>query len=202
MNRKIFFSGCLFWIVMLPSISQNFNLDKDPPKWDGKCLYNNVSYMFPFKDNKTFHDAAIYFERMEDSNNLIMRYRVISNYSMEDLYMKDTPEMFVKLGDGTILSGKRDRITDGILNAQFIIDVYFNLDIELQQKIIKYGIEKVRIAYVYTYMGLHENQIFDAFTKDCEEKGLNAGMFLLQVKNADLKKAKQRAQKEKLDYNF
>jgi hypothetical protein len=205
--ERLIFSTSVFLILILSASAQDFKLDNYPPIWDGNSLSNSTTYMFPFKDTITnwaspFHDASIYFERTENSNNLIMRYRVVSNYSMEDLYMKDTPEMLVKLGDGTILTGKKERVTDGILSALFVIDVYFYLDNELQQKIIKYGIEKVRIAYVYTYMGLHENQIFDAFTKDCEEKSLNAGMFLMQVKNADLNKAKQDAKKKKLDYKF
>jgi hypothetical protein len=158
--------------------------------------------MFPFPDSSTFSDAAIYFERKENSNTIGMRYRVVSKYAIEDLYMNGPPEMLVKLGDGTILRSNKDRVINGVLNAHFIFDTYFILDNDLQQKIIKYGIEKVRIAYVYTYLGLHENQIFDAFTNDCEEKNLNAGTFLNQLKNADLNKAKQEAQKSKLDYKF
>ena len=116
--------------------------------------------------------------------------------------MGDKPEMLVKLNDGTILYGKKEKVETGVLNAQYVIDVNFNLDNKLQQKIIKFGIEKVRIAYVFTYMGLNENQIFDAFTKNCKVEGLNAGMFLQQIKKADIKKAKKEAKKKELNYNF
>ena len=115
--------------------------------------------------------------------------------------MKELPEMLVKLGDGTILKGKKERITYGIINAQYVFDVYFNLSEELQNKIIAYGIEKARIAYVYNYLGLNKNQIFDAYTKNCIED-LNAGMFLLQIKDANMKQAKQDSEKNNLDYNF
>jgi hypothetical protein len=200
--KKFILSLVVFGFSRLILISQDFNLNDHPPVWDGKSLCNRISYLFPFPDSSTFSDAAIYFERKENSNIITMRYRVVSKYAIEDLYMNGPPQMMVKLGDGTILKSNEERVTNGVLNAQFIFDVYFILDNDLQQKIIKYGIDKVRIAYIYTYLGLHKNQIFDAFTKDFEEKNLNAGMFLIQVKNADLNKAKQEAQKSKLDYKF
>jgi len=190
--------------------SSNFHLENSPPIWADDCLRNSTSYFFPFEHQTTFKDAVIYFERKEDflsflglPDNIFMRYRVrTNNYTIEELRMKDTPEMLVKLGDGTILTGSKERVSTILLNAQYFIDVYFTVDNEIQEKILKYGIEKVRIAYVFEYMGLNRNQIFDAYSKDCIGSGLTAGMFLQQVKNADIKKAKQDAKKNSLNNNF
>ena len=190
--------------------SSNFHLENSPPIWADDCLRNSTSYFFPFEHQTTFKDAVIYFERKEGflsflglPDNIFMRYRVsTNNYTIEELRMKDTPEMLVKLGDGTILTGIKERVSTILLNAQYFIDVYFTVDNEIQEKILKYGIEKVRIAYVFEYMGLNRNQIFDAYSKDCIESGLTAGMFLQQIKNADIKKAKQDAKKNSLNNDF
>lgn len=189
-------------IAYLTAIAQDFNLDGYPPVWDGKSFYNSMSFLFPFKNTKTFFEAGIYFERKENSNFVIMRYRVFPNYSIEELYMKDTPKMLVKLGDGTILTGKKERVTHGLLNAQFVIDIYFNLDNKLQQKILRYGIEKARIAYVYLYLGVKKNQIFDAYTKDSEMTVITAQMLLKQIQKVDFEKAKRDAKKRSLEYGF
>ena len=207
--KKITYSITFLLIALSQVYSQNFHIENSPPFWTGKCLRNGASYFFPFENQSTFEDGVIFFERDESpvwhfgsDDPITMRYRVSPKYTIEELHMKDTPEMLVKLGDGTILYGKKERVSTLLLNAQYYIDVYFTLDNELQNKIIKYGIEKVRIAFVFDYLGLNRNQIFDAYTKDCIEKGINAGMFLQQVKNADIKKTKQDAEKNKLSNGF
>jgi len=188
---------------------------------DSNCLINGSPFVFPF-DNKTiledgttynndkvFDVAVIYFQKSESffwflgfDGDIAMRFRVFLNSTVEDLRMKDLPELYVKLGDGTILKGSKDRIDNFVSNYQNCFEVYFDLDSGLQEKILKSGIEKVRFAYVFTYMGIIRNQIFDAYSKNCLDKGLNAGMFLQQVKNADLKKVKQDAEKNNLNFNF
>lgn len=208
--RKLLLSMAFLMIALFQLYAQNFHLEDSPAKWANNCLSNTSSYFFPFENQTTFENAVIYFQKSESffwflgvEGNITMRYRVgTNNYTIEDLQMKGTPELLVKLGDGTILNGKRERISTLLLNARYFIDVSFDLDNELQEKIIKYGIDKVRIAYVFSYLGLDRNQIFDAYTKDCEEKGLNAGMFLQQVKNADITKAKLEAEKNGLNGNF
>jgi hypothetical protein len=116
--------------------------------------------------------------------------------------MKGAPTMLIKLGDGTVLTAKKERIIKGVLNAQYVIDVYFNLDYNLQRKVIKSGIEKARIAYNYSIVGISGNKIHDAYTKNSTIEGISIIDLILQVKNASISKAKEKAKKNNLDYNF
>jgi len=188
--------------ILGPIFSQNIDIEDYPPTWNGTSISNSISFLFPFKESDSFREACVYFEKEKNSSFIIMRYRVFPNYSTEQLYMKDTPTMMIKLGDGTVLTGKKERVVDGIVNASFAIDVYFNLNYSLQQKIIKYGIEKARIAYVYNYLGLNKNQIFDAFTKNTEMDGITIKQLLEQIQNANIDKVINDSKKNSLEYGF
>jgi hypothetical protein len=202
MKKVIAIHGIFFILISYYCNAQSFNMDDYPPIWaDGK-VQNTLSYLFPFKDQSTFDDAVIYFEKKENSNFVIMRFRAMSKFVVADLRMKSTPTMMVKLGDGTVLNCKKERVIMGVVNGAPVIEVYFNLYAELQNKILEYGIEKVRIAYVFTYAGIERNQIFDAFSADCEEDGLSAGLYLSQILNANIANLKQEAKKKNLDYGF
>ena len=88
--------------------------------------------MFPFKDQSTFKNAVIYFQKEKSRLSFIgwgdivrMKYRVsTNNITIDNLRMNSTPEMLVKLGDGTILIGDKDRVSTLLLNAIFFICVF------------------------------------------------------------------------------
>ncbi len=201
MKKITLFIGLAFLCINL--FSQQVDLEDHPPIWNSGVLSNSIGYTFPFKDeSSSFNEAAIYFEKKENSSFISLRYRVFPNYSLEDLGVKSTPTMLVKLGDGTILTGQKERIVSGVLNGRFVVDVYFNLSNELQQKIINSGIEKVRIAFNYSFMGINENRIYDAYPKDSTIDGVTIADYLAQVKNASINKAKEQAKKNNLEYNF
>lgn len=184
------------------AFSQKMDLSDHPPIWNGKSLINKVAYMFPFKDaSQQLDKAVILFER-DNSNSIKMWYKVSLSCTIDDLYMKGSPEMLVKLGNGKVLKGEKSNMSSGILGAQYVYEVFFNIDKEIQNQILKYDIEKVRFAYVFSFMGITENQILDAYSKDCVISGLNAKIFLNQILNADLSKAKKAAEKRSLEHGF
>lgn len=189
-----------FWVNNV--MSQENYLDTRPPVWNNDRIQNRTSFLFPFKESNAFIEAVVYFERIERNNSLILRYRVISNYPKERLYMQDTPEMLLKIGDGTTLRGKKERVLDGMVNFNYVFDVYFVLDQNLAQKILTHGIEKARIAYVYNFGGLNENQIFDAFTKDSELTEFSIQDLLKQILDANIQEVRNESLKNSLDYGF
>lgn len=183
-------------------ISQTKTIENYPPVWNVDRIQNSMSFLFPFKESNTFIEVAIFFEKIEKNNSVILRYRVFSHYSMDKLYMKDIPEMLIKIGDGTILKGKKERVVDGVVDFGNVIEVYYVLDYNLQQKILKSGIEKARIAYVYNFGGLNENQIFDAYTKDSEISSYSIKDLLNQILTADISKVKKESLEKSLEYGF
>jgi len=165
-------------------------------------IRNNIGILFPFDDPKTVSEAVLWFSKSEGSNLVQLQYRVLLAYTIADLYMKNAPEMLVKIGDGTILTGRTDRIVDGIIKGTPCIDVYFNLTEDLQTKIANNGIEKVRFAFIYNYLGMNSSQIFDAFTNNCPDKTFTAQKLLKDIREANFQKAKEEAKKKSLSNGF
>jgi len=189
-------------ITLILFVTQtNIILGQDVVYENGK-IRNNIGILFPFDDDQTVSKAVLWFSKNEGSSLLTLQYRVLLKYTVAELYMKNPPEMLVKIGDGTILNGKSERIVDGIITGTPCIDVYFNLTDDLQTKIATYGIEKVRFAFIYNYLGINENQVFDAYTKNCPDETYTAQKLLKDIKTADFQKAKAEAKKKSLSNGF
>jgi hypothetical protein len=173
--------------------------------YEKNYLKNEYGLIVPFeKSNGWLNECTLFFRKTEGSPYVELHYRIFLDKPIHELHMREKPELLVKLGDGTVMRGMESRIGTGVLNASYVIYVYFNLDQKLQNKISKYGIEKLRFAFVYNYLGMNEDQIYDAYIKDSpmNDKDFSIQSLLNDIQNANLTKAKEEAHKNGLFGDF
>lgn len=161
---------------------------------DENVKINSSDFLFPFNGNRIVSHAVLWFNKVPNNGPIRLYYRVVLKQLINELYMKDAPQMLIKIGDGTILTAKKERIQAGFSDYNECVDVYFLLNEDLQKKILKYGIEKVRFAYVFSFRGVTENQYFDAYTKNSADEAPSVQKLLSEAKSSSFHKAKEVAE--------
>lgn len=154
---------------------------------DENVKKNKADFLFPFNGNRIVSDAVLWFNKIPDNGAIRLYYRVVLKQLIKELYMKDAPQMLIKIGDGTILTARKERIRAGSTDYNECVDAYFLLNEDLQKKILKYGIEKVRFEYVFSFRGVTENQYFDAYTKNNAGEASSVQKLLSEAKSSSLK---------------
>lgn len=181
------------------------SIDDYPTNWDGICLSSSLSFSIPFHVDSNFLWAIIGFEKYKDAGDLTLRLVLIPKYITEDLKMKDIPEVFIRLSDGTILTGDRSKTINEFSNKTYSITAYFVLNTRLLVKFFQNGgIKQVYISYVFSHLGIEQNKTFKAYVEDCDldtdvAKRFSIANLLKQVMYADINKAKQEFQKQQLN---
>jgi hypothetical protein len=155
---------------------------------------NKVDFHFPFDENRIVSDAVLWFNKVPNNGTIRLYYRVVLKQLIEELYMKEAPQMLIKICDGTILSARKERIQAGSSDYNEYVDVYFPLNEDIQKKILRYGIEKVRFAYVFSFRGVTENQYFDAHTKNSPDGTSSVQKLLSEVKSSSSHKTEEIAE--------